>query len=122
MRWPEIGKLRTARWVEAPYSASAGTSISPIESRSTRVAEDAAAAASLSMPLMVGDAVGFGRPPDDLARAYGWGAGHPSGRAGHGARLNGRAGSSTNTISSPPDPTAASEMYPVWGARASASA
>ena len=37
-RWPEIGKLRTARWVEAPYSASAGTSISPIESRSIRVA------------------------------------------------------------------------------------
>ena len=36
-RWPEIGKLRTARWVEAPYSASAGTSISPIESFSTRV-------------------------------------------------------------------------------------
>ena len=32
--WPEIGKLRTARWVEAPYSASAGTAISPIESRS----------------------------------------------------------------------------------------
>ena len=31
---PEIGKLRTARWVEAPYRASAGTSISPIESRS----------------------------------------------------------------------------------------
>ena len=34
---PEIGKLRTARWVEAPYSASAGTAISPIESRSIRV-------------------------------------------------------------------------------------
>ena len=37
-RWPEIGKLRTARCVDAPYSASAGTSISPIESRSIRVA------------------------------------------------------------------------------------
>ncbi len=37
-RGPEIGKLRTARWVEAPYRASAGTSISPIESRSMRVA------------------------------------------------------------------------------------
>ena len=36
-RWPEIGKFRTARWVEAPYSASTGTSISPIESRSMRV-------------------------------------------------------------------------------------
>jgi hypothetical protein len=36
--WPEIGKLSTARWVEAPYSASAGTAISPIESRSIRVA------------------------------------------------------------------------------------
>ena len=39
--WPEIGKLRTARWVEAPYRASAGTSISPIESRSMRVAPGA---------------------------------------------------------------------------------
>ncbi len=38
MRWPEIGKLSTARWVEAPYMASAGTSISPMESRSMRVA------------------------------------------------------------------------------------
>ena len=37
-RLPEIGKLRTARCVEAPYRASAGTSISPIESRSIRVA------------------------------------------------------------------------------------
>ena len=37
-RCPEIGKLRTARWVEAPYNASAGTAISPIESRSIRVA------------------------------------------------------------------------------------
>ena len=37
-RWPEIGKFRTARWVEAPYSASTGTSISPIESRSILVA------------------------------------------------------------------------------------
>ena len=36
-RWPEIGKLRTARWVEAPYRASAGTSSSPMESFSTRV-------------------------------------------------------------------------------------
>ena len=36
-RWPEIGKFRTARCVDAPYSASAGTSISPIESRSVRV-------------------------------------------------------------------------------------
>ena len=39
---PEIGKFRTARWVEAPYSASAGTSISPMESRSIRVAGDPA--------------------------------------------------------------------------------
>ena len=37
IRWPEIGKFRTARWVDAPYSASAGTAISPIESRSVRV-------------------------------------------------------------------------------------
>ncbi len=34
---PEIGKFMTARWVEAPYRASTGTSISPIESRSMRV-------------------------------------------------------------------------------------
>ena len=49
MRWPEIGKLRTARWVEAPYSASAGTSISPIESRSTRVSPFREAEGSESM-------------------------------------------------------------------------
>jgi hypothetical protein len=36
-RCPEIGKFRTARCVDAPYRASAGTSISPIESRSVRV-------------------------------------------------------------------------------------
>ena len=36
-RSPLIGKLRTARCVEAPYQASAGTSIGPIESRSVRV-------------------------------------------------------------------------------------
>ena len=35
---PEIGKFRTARWVDAPYRASAGTSISPMESFSIRVA------------------------------------------------------------------------------------
>src|SRR5918911_4509348 len=34
---PEIGKLSTARWVEAPYNASSGTCTSPIESRSVRV-------------------------------------------------------------------------------------
>ena len=31
---PLIGKFNTARMVDAPYRASAGTSISPIESRS----------------------------------------------------------------------------------------
>ena len=36
---PLIGKLRTARWVEAPKSASSGTSISPIESFSSRIEE-----------------------------------------------------------------------------------
>ena len=49
--WPLIGKLRTARWVEAPYRASAGTAISPIESRSMRV----------SMPTIVGGSAV--RPP-----------------------------------------------------------
>jgi len=39
IRCPEMGKLRTARWVEAPHRASAGTSISPMESRSIRVGE-----------------------------------------------------------------------------------
>src|SRR4051812_42316675 len=34
---PEMGKLSTARCVDAPYSASSGTAISPIESRSIRV-------------------------------------------------------------------------------------
>ena len=33
---PEIGKLSTARWVCAPYSASAGTFSSPMLSRSMR--------------------------------------------------------------------------------------
>src|SRR5688572_11287231 len=36
-RSPLIGKFSTARWVCAPYSASAGTVISPSESFSTRV-------------------------------------------------------------------------------------
>ena len=34
--WPEIGKFITARCVEAPYSASAGTLTSPID-RARRV-------------------------------------------------------------------------------------
>ncbi len=33
-----MGKFSTARWVCAPYSASAGTCISPRESRSVRKA------------------------------------------------------------------------------------
>src|SRR5579863_2549302 len=35
--WPLTGKLRTARWVEAPQSEPSGTGISPIESFSTRM-------------------------------------------------------------------------------------
>src|SRR5688572_23556532 len=35
---PLTGKLSTARWVLAPHRASAGTSMGPIESFSTRVA------------------------------------------------------------------------------------
>jgi flavin reductase (DIM6/NTAB) family NADH-FMN oxidoreductase RutF len=58
MRWPEIGKLRTARWVEAPYIASAGTSISPMESRSMRVALEGAV--SSLMAAMVVRAAGHG--------------------------------------------------------------
>src|SRR6516164_1465445 len=34
---PETGKLRTARWVEAPYRASEGTSMGPMVSFSVRV-------------------------------------------------------------------------------------
>ena len=52
MRCPEMGKLRTARCVDAPYRASAGTSISPMESRSIRVAGEPAGL-SLLMPAMV---------------------------------------------------------------------
>ena len=36
-RSPDTGKFSTARWVCAPHSAPAGTSTSPIESRSIRV-------------------------------------------------------------------------------------
>jgi hypothetical protein len=32
-----MGKLSTARWVDAPHRASEGTAISPMESRSTRL-------------------------------------------------------------------------------------
>ena len=34
---PLIGKLSTARCVDAPYNASSGTAISPMESRSLRM-------------------------------------------------------------------------------------
>ena len=37
MRWPLTGKFCTARWVCAPYSASAGTATSPMLSVSVRV-------------------------------------------------------------------------------------
>ena len=60
IRWPEIGKLRTARWVEAPYRASAGTSISPMESRSMRVA-GVGVVSVLMAPMVVRPALGTGR-------------------------------------------------------------
>jgi hypothetical protein len=37
-RYPEIGKFSTARCVDAPHNALAGTVIGPIESFSIRVA------------------------------------------------------------------------------------
>ncbi len=56
-RSPEIGKLSTARWVEAPYKASAGTAISPIESRSMRVADPPLPASSLIDAIVAADRV-----------------------------------------------------------------
>ncbi len=38
MRWPPMWKFCRLRWVWAPHSMSAGTSIGPMESVSLRVA------------------------------------------------------------------------------------
>src|SRR5690348_8288693 len=77
-RCPEIGKLMTARCVEAPYSASAGTSMSPIESRSTRVA----APPLLAWLLIAPDGTAGRRPSRGGARAAG--APEPRGRPSRG--------------------------------------
>ena len=99
--WPEIGKLRTARCVDAPYRASAGTSTSPMESRSIRVAGRSPPSLLLTFPMV---------PPGGQRAAQSCGG------VGVGAS-GGFAGLATNRISSPFMPTAVSVIQPLEGAR-----
>jgi len=50
MVWPLMGKLSTARWVDAPKRASSATSIAPMESFSMRISSSMESGASKFKP------------------------------------------------------------------------